>query len=63
MMTIRTLTTKSSGITSAIFTRSIYLHKGPRIEGLKRDPESVFVSPKGTKYGVNEENIVNIKNF
>lgn len=63
MMTIRTLTTRCSGNTSAIFTRSIYLHKGPRIEGLKRDPESVFVSPRGIKYGVTEENIAAIKTF
>lgn len=44
-------------------TRSIYLHKGPRVAGLKRDPEQVFVTNQGYKYGTDSENIKNIKQF
>ncbi|RCK64164.1 54S ribosomal protein L15, mitochondrial [Candida viswanathii] len=63
MMTIRTLTARSSGFTASIFTRSVYLHAGPRIEGLKRDPNAAFVNPKGIKYGLTESNIAPVKTF
>ncbi|KAK6455491.1 ribonuclease-III-like-domain-containing protein [Scheffersomyces xylosifermentans] len=43
--------------------RSIYLHKGPRVAGLKRDPEEAFVTHNGHKYGVSEENLKPIKSF
>ncbi|CCE86076.1 Piso0_005725 [Millerozyma farinosa CBS 7064] len=41
----------------------IYLHKGSRIPGLKKDPEEVFTSYKGQKYGISEENLGHIKKF
>ncbi|KAI5962237.1 uncharacterized protein KGF55_003313 [Candida pseudojiufengensis] len=44
-------------------TRSIYLHKGPRIEGLKKDPKEVFINSSGIEYGLNDENIKYIKSY
>ncbi|KAK6203206.1 ribonuclease-III-like-domain-containing protein [Scheffersomyces amazonensis] len=43
--------------------RTIYLHKGSRVAGLKRDPEEVFLSNKGYKYGISEDNLKYIKGF
>lgn len=60
---IRQLSSRIAGQQFTIFTRSIYLHKGPRVEGLKRDPEAAFINPKGIKYGLNETNISHIKSF
>ncbi|KAI5954486.1 hypothetical protein KGF54_002261 [Candida jiufengensis] len=45
------------------FTRSIYLHKGPRIEGLKKDPKEAFINSNGIEYELNTENIKHIKSF
>ncbi|KAL6450997.1 MRPL15 54S ribosomal protein L15 [Candida maltosa Xu316] len=55
-MNIRTLNTR-------VLTRSLYLHKGPRVEGLKRHPEAAFVNPQGVQYELNESNISKIKAF
>lgn len=43
--------------------RTIYLHKGDRVAGLKRDPEEVFTTNHGYKYGKTEENLKHIKSF
>lgn len=43
--------------------RTIYLHKGDRIAGLKRDPEVVFTTNQGHKYGNSDENLKHIKGF
>lgn len=43
--------------------RNIYLHKGERVAGLKRDPEEVFTTNNGYKYGKTEENLKHIKDF
>lgn len=43
--------------------RNIYLHKGPRITGLKRDPQEVLITNQGHQYGNTEENIKYIKEF
>ncbi|KAI5949732.1 hypothetical protein KGF57_004555 [Candida theae] len=45
------------------FIRSLYLHKGPRVEGLKRDPKEVFVNHNGTEYELNQDNIQHIKSY
>ncbi|WLF79256.1 hypothetical protein PVL30_003008 [Lodderomyces elongisporus] len=45
------------------FTRSIYLHSGSRIEGLKRDPKEVFKNQKGVQYGANDQTLSSIKSF
>lgn len=44
-------------------TRNIYLHKGERVAGLKRDPEEVFITNHGYKYGKTQENLKHIKGF
>lgn len=44
-------------------TRNIYLHKGPRITGLKRDTQEVLTSSQGHKYENVEENIKYIEDF
>ncbi|KAG2735520.1 hypothetical protein G9P44_001734 [Scheffersomyces stipitis] len=43
--------------------RNIYLHKGPRVAGLKRDPQEVFVTQGGAKYEQSETNLKHIKDF
>lgn len=43
--------------------RNIYLHKGERVAGLKRDPEEVFTTNHGYKYGKTQENLKHIKGF
>lgn len=43
--------------------RSIYLHSGTRVAGLKRDPEQAFTTNTGIKYGISEENLKYIKGF
>lgn len=49
------------GQTTAI--RSIYLHTGKRVAGLRRDPEEVFVTAGGVKYGASDANLQHIKGF
>lgn len=44
------------------FRRSIYLHKGPRVQGLRRDPEDVFQS-QGISHEVNDSTTKYIKSF
>lgn len=51
------------GIIRADFARTIYLHKGARVSGLKRDPQEVFTTHKGVTYGKSEENLKYIKEF
>lgn len=43
--------------------RTIYLHKGPRVAGLKRDPQEAMVTHSGNIYGKSEENLKYIKGF
>lgn len=43
--------------------RSIYLHTGKRVAGLRRDPEEVFVTAVGLKYGATAENLQHVKGF
>lgn len=43
--------------------RTIYLHKGPRVHGLKRDPQEVMVTHTGNIYGKSEENLKYVKGF
>lgn len=49
--------------TSITFSRTIYLNKGPRVEGLKRDPKEVFVNHNGIEYELNQDNIQHIKSY
>lgn len=49
--------------TSVSFNRSLYLHQGPRVEGLKRDPKEVFVNHNGIEYELNQNNIKHIKTY
>lgn len=44
-------------------TRSIYLHSGKRVRGLKRNPEEVFKTHSGASYGKSTENLKYIKTF
>lgn len=46
-----------------IFSRSIYLHTGPRIAGIRRSPEEVLKSSSGHSYGATKENLAPVKNF
>lgn len=66
-MSIRSVMSARTGVYHAArrveSVRSIYLHKGPRVAGLKRDPEQVFVTQQGHKYGTDAENIKSIKLF
>jgi len=39
------------------------LHKGPRVEGLKRDPKEVFLNHNGIEYELNQNNIQHIKSY
>ncbi|KAF3992316.1 hypothetical protein FT663_01153 [Candidozyma haemuli var. vulneris] len=39
---------------SALFSRSIYLHTGPRVAGLRRDPKEAFKTHTGIEYGSSE---------
>ncbi|KAJ9095526.1 hypothetical protein QFC19_007507 [Naganishia cerealis] len=41
----------------------LYLHKGPRVSGLKRDPDEVFTTFTAHKYGENADNLRPIKQF
>lgn len=52
-------------IPSSIFisSRNIYLHTGKRVAGLKKDPQQVFTSSQGHKYGENAENLQYVKDF
>ncbi|EGW32496.1 uncharacterized protein SPAPADRAFT_61561 [Spathaspora passalidarum NRRL Y-27907] len=54
------LTPKLSPLTT---TRSIYLHKGPRVAGLKRDPQEALVNSQGLKYELTDDNIKHIKTY
>lgn len=45
------------------WNRSVYLHKGPRIAGLKRDPVAVFTNKEGIKYDDINGNVKYIKEF
>lgn len=44
------------------WSRNVYLHKGQRLAGLKKDPEQVFVNEQGLKYQ-DANNIQHIKQF
>lgn len=56
------ISSSSSGIINP--SRSVvYLHKGPRVRGLLRDESEYLLSPKGKKYGEEEENLSNLKKF
>lgn len=46
-----------------IFSRSIYLHTGPRIAGIRRHPDEVLQSVSGHRYGPTAENLANVKSF
>ncbi|CAK9436884.1 mitochondrial 54S ribosomal protein mL57 [Lodderomyces beijingensis] len=50
-------------ISSRRSSRSVYLHHGPRIEGLKRDPKVAYLNPQGTEYALNEANISQITSY
>ncbi|KAK6463965.1 ribonuclease-III-like-domain-containing protein [Scheffersomyces coipomensis] len=54
-----------SGIscTSYIPVRNIYLHKGSRVAGLKRDPKEAFTTYNGYQYELSESNLKPIKEF
>lgn len=43
--------------------RSIYLHSGKRVQGLKRDPAEVLQTHSGAVYGATEENLRHVKGF
>lgn len=45
------------------FARSIYLHTGPRIAGIRRDPREVFTTSSGHTHGTSPENLKHIKQF
>lgn len=63
-MSFRTVfNTKVVNPISKTSIRSIYLHKGPRINGLKRDPEQVFTNEQGQQYDNINENIKYIQEF
>lgn len=59
----RTLKCGYSNILRLNGIRNIYLHKGPRVAGLKKDPEAVFVTNSGYKYEKSPENLKYIKEF
>lgn len=44
-------------------TRLLYLHKGPRVHGLKRDPQEVFTTFTNHKYGQDADNLAPVKQF
>lgn len=46
-----------------IFARNIYLHTGPRIGAIRRDPAEVFTTASGHTYGKAPENLKHIKQF
>ncbi|ODV78003.1 uncharacterized protein CANTADRAFT_7471 [Suhomyces tanzawaensis NRRL Y-17324] len=48
---------------SRFLARSIYLHKGPRVTGLKKDPQEAFTTNTGYKYEKSENNLKYIKGF
>lgn len=54
---------KTNAMKSINTYRNVYLHKGPRVAGLKRDPEEVFVTRTGHQYGTAEENLKEVKLF
>lgn len=43
--------------------RSIYLHSGRRVAGLRRDPQTVFQTPLGAAYKANDASLSEIKKF
>lgn len=43
--------------------RSIYLHTGPRVAGLRRDPKEVFQTFSGAQYGISEPTLKHVKGF
>lgn len=45
------------------FARNIYLHSGPRVAGIRRDPAEVFTTSSGHSYGTQPENLKHIKLF
>ncbi|SGZ46775.1 CIC11C00000003819 [Sungouiella intermedia] len=45
------------------FARNIYLHTGPRVGGIRRDPTEVFTTASGHFHGTNPENLKHIKLF
>lgn len=59
-MSIRTLISRRLVFQQS---RNIYLHKGPRVSGLKKDPELVFITNEGVKYEQSPENLQYIKSF
>lgn len=59
-MSIRPLITHRLGLK---FSRNIYLHKGPRVSGLKKHPELVFITKEGIKHEPSPKNLQYIKAF
>ncbi|CAH2352841.1 54S ribosomal protein L15, mitochondrial [[Candida] railenensis] len=51
------------GLCQTTFSRSIYLHSGKRVRGLKRNPEEIFKTESGSVYGTTEENLQPLKTF
>lgn len=45
------------------FTRNIYLHRGPRIAGIRREPSEVLVLTTGHLYASSADNLKHIKQF
>ncbi|CAK7894390.1 54S ribosomal protein L15, mitochondrial [[Candida] anglica] len=43
--------------------RTIYLHSGKRVQGLKKNPEDVFKTHNGAVYGPSHENLQYVKAF
>ncbi|KAI3402991.2 hypothetical protein KGF56_004244 [Candida oxycetoniae] len=50
-------------VRSSVFVRHLYLNKGNRVEGLKRDPAVAFTNSEGQEYALNEGNISHIKSY
>lgn len=45
------------------FSRNIYLHTGPRVGGIRRDPAEVFTTASGHFHGTDPQNLKHIKQF
>lgn len=64
MMSIRGLRPYGARWNSILInSRNIYLHTGKRVPGLKKDPQQVFTTSQGYKYGENAENLKYVKEF
>lgn len=60
---LKSVTAIGHGGANILWRRSLYLHKGPRIAGLKRDPVEVFTNKEGIKYDDINENVKYVKEF